>query len=155
MLNGKIIQTVFIQMNIIFGKEREKYFTHIMLKQINESLLNMVTHTMNASLVLKVTLEKMVLTDSLEFILKKLNNDIFCGQLMQQRQTSLQNQAVIKSLSQMILKIQLHLKNGCQHLQKLLMDMLSELVRNQFLVMTRLKIDILSIQTQLKIMPML
>ena len=56
MLNGKIIQKIFIQMNIIFGKEREKYFTHIMLKQINESLLNMVTHTMNASLALKAML---------------------------------------------------------------------------------------------------
>ena len=100
-------------------------------------------------------MSKMVLMDSLAYILKKSNNDIFYGQLMQLQQTSLQNQAVLKSQSQMSLKIQLYLKRGCQHLQKLLMDVLSELVMSLFLMMTLLRRDISNFQTRLKIMLML
>lgn len=140
---------------------------HLNMNEKTQEILKLATENILTQIKLYVLLgllvnqekmahqEKTALMDSLAYILKKSNNGIFCGQLTQLQQTSLQNQAVLNSQNQRIQKIQLSLKCGCQHLQKLLMDMLSELVRNQFLVMIHLKIGILSTQTQLKIMLML
>ena len=139
------------------------------MKQLPENLASQVeqTHAMNLMLrflllglapqllqsgLNPLNLSKMALTVLMAFLLKKINNGIFYDQLMYHL---FQNQVKFRLIqSQMNQKLHSQLKAGCQHLLKQLMDMPSELVMDQFLVMIHLKIDILNIQTQLRIMLM-
>ena len=123
--------------------------THAMNLMLRFLLLGLAPQLLQSGLNL-LNLSKTALTVLMAFLLKKLNSDIFYDQLA--RQQILQSQQIIQSqLSQLL---HLRLKAECQPLLKLLTDMLSELVMDQFLVMIQLKIDILSTQTPSRIMLM-
>ena len=123
---------------------------HAMNLMLRFLLLGLAPQLLQSGLNL-LNLSKMALTVLMAFLLKKLNSDIFYDQLA--RQQILQSQQIIQSQLHQLLHLQL--KNECQLRLKLLMAMLYELVMDQFLAMIQLKIDILSIQTPLRIMPML
>ena len=123
---------------------------HAMNLMLRFLLLGLAPQLLQSGLNL-LNLSKMALTVLMAFLLKKLNSDIFYDQLA--RQQILQSQQIIQSQLNQLLHLQL--KNECQLRLKLLMAMLYELVMDQFLAMIQLKIDILSIQTPLRIMPML